>query len=256
MRIVTWNVNSLKVRIGQVEQLITDFGPEIICLQETKLEDKNFPVENFTNLGYKAYFFGQKTYNGVAILSKDDIVDVQFGIAGYEDSQARVISGTTQNGVRLINVYVPNGQSVDSDKYLYKLEWLKHLTQYVKDQMQIFDHLVMVGDFNIAPKNEDVYSVDKFEGQVLFTEEEKKLLGNILSLGLVDTLDSRLSASDRFTWWDYRMNSYVRGLGLRIDHIFVSRASVEGLQDARILTDFRELERPSDHAPVYIDLTV
>ena len=250
MRIVTWNVNSLKVRLLHLESLLKEHTPDFICLQETKTEDQNFLREEIEELGYSVVYHGQKTYNGVSILSREKMHDVQVGIPGLQDEQARVIAATSADGLRLINAYVPNGESTDSQKYQYKLKWLRAFVDFVLAEAAQCSELVVLGDFNIAPKDQDVYDAEAFRGKVLCSKQERDLYQELLNSGLCDSLDEFLDGSERFTWWDYRMNAFRRKLGLRIDHILMSDAVREQCISVEVLKSYRKMERPSDHAPV------
>ncbi|MDC1311003.1 exodeoxyribonuclease III [Burkholderiales bacterium] len=250
MRIVTWNVNSLKVRFPHLEVLLKEHTPDFVCLQETKTEDKNFLKEDIKNLGYSVVYHGQKTYNGVAILSREKMFDVQVGIPGLQDEQARVIAATSIDGLRVINAYVPNGDSIESQKYQYKLNWLRAFVDFVLAEVRQHNRIVVLGDFNIAPKDADVYDADAFRDKVLCTKQERDLYEELLEIGLCDSLDEFLDDLERFTWWDYRMNAFRRKLGLRIDHILMSVGLRDQCVSVEVLKSFRKMERPSDHAPV------
>jgi exodeoxyribonuclease-3 len=249
MKLASWNVNSLKVRLPQVLDWLAQYQPDALCLQETKLEDKNFPRAELEAAGYHVSFAGQKTYNGVAILSKTPQRDVSVGIPGFADEQKRVLAATI-DGVRVICVYVPNGQSVESDKYQYKLGWLKALTAWLKTELGQHRKLALLGDYNIAPDERDVHDPAVWEGQVLFSEPERAAFQDLLKLGLRDSFRLFDQPEKSFTWWDYRMNAFRRNLGLRIDHILLSDALAEHCAAASIDKETRKLERPSDHAPV------
>ena len=250
MRIITWNVNSLKVRFPHLEILLNEHTPDFLCLQETKTEDKNFLREDIENLGYSVVYHGQKTYNGVAILSREKMLDVHIGIPDFRDDQARVIAATSADGLRVINAYVPNGDSIASEKYQYKINWLRAFVGFVRSESLQHNKLIVLGDFNIAPKDQDVYDAEAFRDKVLCTKQERELYRELLSLGLYDGLDEFLDGPERFTWWDYRMNAFRRKLGLRIDHILMSNAVHEQCGAVEVLKSFRKMERPSDHAPV------
>ncbi len=253
MRIATWNVNSLKVRLGQLLDWIQLGAPEVICLQETKLDDPKFPVDEIEAVGYKVAFSGQKTYNGVAICSRTPCSDMVRGIPGYADEQKRIIAATVGT-MRVVDAYVPNGQSVDSDKYRYKLEWLSAFTQWLDGELAQYPELAVVGDFNIAPEPADVHDPKAWEGQVLFSEPEREAFRRLIDLGFVDSFRLFDQPEKSFTWWDYRLNAYKRGMGLRIDHILLSPSLAERCREVSIVKDMRALERPSDHAPVVADI--
>lgn len=253
MKIATWNVNSLKVRLPQVLDWLATNQPDALCLQELKLEDKNFPLAEIEAAGYHACFSGQKTYNGVAILSREVAQDVSAGIPGYADEQKRVLAATL-NGVRVVCVYIPNGQSVDSDKYQYKLQWLAALTAWLREELVRHPRLALLGDYNIAPEDRDVYDPKAWEGQVLCSGAEREAFGGLLQLGMSDCFRLFDQEEQSFTWWDYRLQAFRRKMGLRIDHILLSAALVPGCASCVVDTAPRKLERPSDHAPVIAEI--
>jgi exodeoxyribonuclease-3 len=255
MRLATWNVNSLKVRLPQVLDWIGLYQPDVLCLQETKLEDANFPAEEIAAAGYRAAFAGQKTYNGVAILSKSLGTDIASAIPGFPDQQKRVLAATV-DGVRVICVYVPNGQSVDSDKYRYKMQWLDAFAGWLKTELAKHPKLAVLGDFNIAPAPEDVYDPQAWEGRVLFSPPERDALNRLFQAGLKDAFRLFDQLPQSYSWWDYRMNSFRRNMGLRIDHILLSDGLSGVCASCAIDTPTRALERPSDHAPVIADLSI
>ena len=255
MRLATWNVNSLKVRLPQVIDWLQAQQPDVLCLQETKLEDVNFPGRDIRAAGYHAIFSGQKTYNGVAILSKAPAADAVTAIPGYNDPQKRVLAATI-DGVRVFCLYVPNGQSVDSDKYRYKLDWLTAVTAWLKHELAANPKLAAAGDFNIAPDERDVHDPKAWEGQVLFSLPERQAFQDLLALGLKDSFRLFEQPAQAFTWWDYRMNAFKRRMGLRIDHILVSNELAPVCRSCVIDSEPRKAERPSDHAPVTIELAM
>jgi exodeoxyribonuclease III len=251
MKLATWNVNSLKVRLPHLLEWLEANPVDVVCLQETKTEDKNFPLAELQQAGYQVAFSGQKTYNGVAILSRQPISDVQCGIPGFEDEQKRVLAATV-NGVRVVCVYIPNGQEVGSDKYQYKLKWLAALTAWLKDEQAKYPKLALLGDFNIAPEDRDVYDPVAWQGNVLVSEAERAAFQSLLQLGLRDAFRLFEQAEKSYSWWDYRMMAFRRNTGLRIDHILVSPA----LQCSSCTIDKapRKLERPSDHTLVIAEV--
>ncbi|NIO41049.1 MAG: exodeoxyribonuclease III [Burkholderiales bacterium] len=253
MKLATWNVNSLKVRLEQLLDWIGSGAPEVICLQETKLDDPKFPVEDIQDAGYQVVFSGQKTYNGVAIASRVAGADIVRGIPGFADEQKRVIAATIGT-LRVINVYVPNGQSVNSDKYRYKLDWLSALSGWLGQQLKQYAEVAVLGDFNIAPEPRDVHDPKAWEGQVLFSQPERAAFKAMIDLGLVDSFRLFDQPEKAFTWWDYRLNAFPRGMGLRIDHILLSSALAQRCRGVSIIKDMRALDRPSDHAPVVADI--
>ncbi len=253
MKIATWNVNSLKVRLPHVLDWLAQNQPDVLCLQETKQEDKNFPLAELNAAGYQISFSGQKTYNGVAILSRAAQQDVQVGIPGFADEQKRVLAATV-DGVRIVDVYIPNGQSVDSDKYQYKLAWLKALTAWLETEIKTHPKLALLGDYNIAPEDRDVHDPQAWAGQVLCSEPERAAFQGLVQLGLQDSFRLFEQAEKSFSWWDYRMNAFRRNMGMRIDHILVSAALAPTCKAAHIDKVPRKAERPSDHVPVVLEL--
>lgn len=254
MKIATWNVNSLKVRLPHLLDWLAANPVDAIGLQETKLQDANFPFDALKEAGWNAVHNGQKTYNGVALLSRHALEEVSRDMTGFEDEQKRVIAATI-NGVRVVNVYVVNGQSVGSEKYEYKLRWLKALHEVLRDELTRHPQLAVVGDFNIAPAPEDTHDPAVWEGQILCSDLEREHYRNLLALGLSDCLAQCAPAEGRFTWWDYRQAGFRRNLGLRIDHILASAPLAQKLQRCVIDTVPRKLERPSDHAPVITEFS-
>ena len=247
MKIATWNVNSLRVRLPHVLIWLRDVNPDVLALQETKLPDTDFPFEAFREVGYSAVAVGQKTYNGVAILSRQNVTDIIMDIPHLEDPQRRVV-GLTIDHTRVLNLYVPNGEKVTSEKYQYKLNWLEKLDNFLKSELIKYPKLIVLGDFNIAPYDIDVHDPKFWEGQVLFSQPERKALQTILQHGLHDRFRQLNPKEKSFTWWDYRLNAFRRNMGLRIDHIFASTS----LQCTQCYIDKvpRAWDRPSDHAPV------
>jgi exodeoxyribonuclease-3 len=253
MKLVSWNVNSLKVRLPQLLDFLATRQPDVVCLQETKLEDANFPRAELEAAGYQLAYAGQKTYNGVAILSKTPLADVRIGIPDLEDEQKRVIAATVGD-VRAICVYIPNGQSVDSDKYQYKLNWLGALSAWLHEELKAHPKLALLGDYNIAPEDRDVHDPVLWKDQVLCSEPEREAFRKLLGLGLKDSFRLFEQPERSYSWWDYRMLGFRRNHGLRIDHILLSEALAGACSEAGIDRDMRKLERPSDHAPVIATL--
>lgn len=253
MKLATWNVNSLKVRLPHVLDWITAEQPDILCLQETKLQDDNFPFEAIQGAGYTARACGQKTYNGVAILSRSTATDPISAVPGYSDEQKRVLA-LTVGDLRVICLYVPNGESVNSDKYRYKLSWLDAVTGWLTSELAAYPKLAVLGDYNIAPAAEDVHDPKLWDGQVLFSEPEREAFRRLLGLGLKDGFRLFPQPDKSYTWWDYRMNAFKRNMGLRIDHILLSQDLAEGCRSCTIAKSVRAWERPSDHAPVVAEL--
>ena len=253
MKIAAWNVNSLKVRMPHVLQWLEARQPDVLCLQEIKCEDEKFPRAELESAGYHLAYCGQKTYNGVAILSRLPLTDVEPGIANFEDEQKRVISATVA-GIRIVCVYIPNGQAVGSEKYEYKLRWLKALNAGLKAELERHPRIAVLGDYNIAPEDRDVHDPKLWEGQIHVSEAERDAFRTLLSLGFKDSFRLFAQEEKAYTWWDYRMNGFKRNLGLRIDHILLSEALAAICRGSHIDVDPRRLERPSDHAPVWAEL--
>lgn len=249
MKLATWNVNSLRVRLPHVLDWLAANQPDALCLQETKQEDKDFPAEALRAAGYASLYSGQKTYNGVAILGKSAGTQLLAGIPGFADEQKRVLAATL-DGVRVVCVYVPNGQSPDSDKYRYKLQWLQALTAWLRAELQQYPRLALLGDYNIAPQDRDVHDPKAWEGQVLVSPPERQAFAGLLELGLSDAFRLFEQPERSFSWWDYRMMAFRRNLGLRIDHILLSAPLAKECRSCFIDKAPRTLERPSDHAPV------
>lgn len=253
MKIATWNVNSLKVRLPHVLDWLAAQRPDILCLQETKLEDKAFPFADIEAAGYRAIHHGQKTYNGVAILARSEMRDVVRNIPDFEDAQARVIAATVDD-LRIVCAYIPNGQTVGSDKYEYKLKWLRALKAWLKEELDRHPRLALLGDYNIAPEDRDVHDPKAWQGQVLCSEPERDAFRALTELGLKDAFRLFEQPEKVFSWWDYRMLALQKNMGLRIDHILLSPALTAGCTACGVDKAPRKLERPSDHAPVIAEL--
>jgi exodeoxyribonuclease-3 len=253
MKLSTWNVNSLKVRLPHLLEWLAANPVEVMCLQETKQQDVDFPQAALQAAGYYSVFSGQKTYNGVAILSRDPISEVQYGIPNFEDEQKRVIAATI-NGVRVVCIYIPNGQEVGSDKYQYKLKWLAALHEWLRKELKKYPALALLGDYNIAPEDCDLYDPVGWAGNILVSEPERDAFRGLLQLGLRDAFRLFEQAEKSYSWWDYRMMAFRRNMGLRIDHILISNV----LQCSSCVIDKapRKLERPSDHTPVVAEVRV
>ncbi len=254
MKIATWNVNSLKVRLPHLLDWLAANAPDVVCLQETKTEDANFPAAAIEAAGYRAAFAGQKTYNGVAILARAPLAAVTAGIPGFEDEQKRVVTATA-GGVRVVCAYVPNGQAVGSEKYEYKLKWLRAFRDWLRAELAAHPDLVVLGDYNVAPEDRDVHDPRAWAGQVLCSEPERAAFRAVLELGLKDSFRLFEQPDRSYTWWDYRMNGFKRGLGLRIDHILAGEALAAKCSACTIDLAPRRLERPSDHAPVVAEFS-
>ena len=249
MKLATWNVNSLNVRLAQVLAWLETHRPDVLALQETKVQDPQFPVEAFSALGYTAVFAGQKAYNGVALVSRAPALDVQTGVPGSDDEQRRVIAATI-DGVRVVCLYVPNGQTVGSEKYQYKLRWLDATRAWLHEELARHPRLAVVGDLNIAPEDRDVHSPQRWAGQVLVSEAERAAFASLLQLGLHDAFRLFEQPAGAFSWWNYGQRAFRYNWGLRIDHVLVSSALAEDCCACWIDRTPRSHERPSDHAPV------
>lgn len=249
MKIASWNVNSLRVRLPQVLEWLEDNPVEALALQETKMVDEEFPVEKIQQAGYQVQYSGQKTYNGVAILSKQECSDVVKDIKALDDPQRRILA-VTLDDVRILNLYVVNGKEVGSDKYLYKLDFLKKITAFIKEDLKKYPKYVVLGDFNIAPEDVDVHNPEIWKGKILCSDKEREALEAIMNLGFVDTFRLFDQEKNTFSWWDYRSAGFRRNLGLRIDLILAS-AALEGNCSFSVVDKApRSNERPSDHAPI------
>ena len=255
MKIASWNVNSLNIRLPHLQQWLSDFAPDVVGLQETKLEDHRFPDDALAAAGYRSVFHGQKTYNGVALLARGRALDeVQIAIPGVEDPQARAIAATVGD-VRIINLYVVNGQDIGTDKYAYKLRWLEAVRGWVAEELTRHPKLVVMGDFNIAPDDRDVHDPAVWNNDhILTSTAERGALRDLLDLGLHDGFRLHNDEGGVFSWWDYRQAAFRRNLGLRIDLTLVSDALKGATRDAGIDRTPRTWERASDHAPAFVQL--
>jgi exodeoxyribonuclease-3 len=253
MKLATWNVNSLKVRLPHVLQWLSENPVDVLCLQETKLTDDKFPAAELEAAGYQSAWTGQKTYNGVAILSRHPIADVVKNNPRFEDEQQRLITATIK-GVRVVCAYFPNGQSLDSDKYQYKLRWLEALHDWLANEMKSHEKLALLGDYNIAPEDRDVHDPAAWQGQVLVSEPERAVFRRLQDLGLKDAFRLFEQPEKLYSWWDYRMMAFRRNMGLRIDHILLSPALASQCTECVIDKVPRKWEQPSDHTPVVATL--
>jgi exodeoxyribonuclease-3 len=252
-RLATWNVNSLKVRLPHLLSWLESARPDAVCLQETKTEDASFPLAAIEAAGYRAVYRGQKAYNGVAILARTEPEDVQHGIPDFADDPRRVIAATV-SGIRVLCLYAPNGQEPGSEKYAYKLRWYEALVSWLRDELPRRPRLAVLGDLNIAPEPRDVHDPKRWEGKIHFSEPERAAFGRVIGLGLADAFRLFPQPEKVFSWWDYRLNAFQRGWGLRIDHILLAPALAAQCTACTIDVAPRKLERPSDHAPVIADL--
>ena len=264
MLIATWNVNSIRTRLSQIIDWINQVNPDILCLQETKVIDDSFPIEPFENLGYFVDVYGQKSYNGVAIISKIKAKNVKKGFHDFKDSdqnikffldQKRLISADF-SGIKIINVYVPNGSSLDSEKFEYKINWLTCLASFLDEQEKKGELICLMGDFNIAPSDLDIHDSKKYKGGIMASEIERNALKNVLKGRLIDSFRIFEKNTGHWSWWDYRNNAYELNKGWRIDHIYISKELAPKLKSCVIDSSPRGNLRPSDHAPVMIDLNL
>lgn len=253
MKLATWNVNSLSVRLPQVLDWLATNPVDVLALQELKLTDDKFPHQAFKDAGYESVCFGQKTYNGVALISKTNATDLIKNIPGFDDEMARVITGTV-DGIRVVGAYFPNGQEPGSEKFEYKMEWLKGLRSWLKTELVKHPNLVLMGDFNITTDDADVWDPIALEGTIHCTDEERYELAALKALGLVDAYRLFPQAAKSFSWWDYRNAGFRRNQGLRIDYVLVSKALSNQTKACIIDKTPRKNERPSDHAPVIVEI--
>ena len=256
MILAAWNVNSLNVRLPRLTAWLAATKPDVVCLQETKLEDPRFPVDEVAAAGYAAAYAGQKTYNGVAILTRTglDATDFAIGIPGFADEQKRVLAATIA-GIRVVCVYVPNGQSLESDKYQYKLKWYAALAGMVRDELTRHTEVAVLGDFNVAPEDRDVHDPALWEGQVLVSAPERAAFRRLLDAGFVDSFRLFEQPEKTFSWWDYRQLAFPKNRGLRIDHVLLSAPLANRCTASRIDRNARKGDKPSDHAPVLVELS-
>jgi exodeoxyribonuclease-3 len=250
MKIATWNVNSIIARLPQALRWLEAATPDVLCMQETKCVDEKFPFDEFSRLGYHSESFGQAAYNGVAILSRVKVENVHRGLPDDEEgAQSRVIAATI-GGIRIVDVYIPNGQAVGSDKYHFKLDWLRRLRGFFDTQYQAHDRVLLCGDFNVAPEDRDVHDPIMWRGRILFSEPEKEALLRVKDWGFVDAFRMHNSEEKQFSWWDYRAGAFRRNMGLRIDHVWITEPLVKESVSVVIDREPRRWEKPSDHAPV------
>lgn len=250
LKIATWNVNSVLARLPQAVRWLEAASPDVLCMQETKCVDERFPAEEFARLGYLSESFGQAAYNGVAILSRVKCERVSRGLPDDEPgAQSRVLAATI-GGIRIVNVYVPNGQAVGADKYYFKLEWLSRLRAFLDSGYQPNESVLLCGDFNVATEDRDVHNPELWRGRILFSEPEKEAVGRVKQWGFVDAFRMHNQEANQYSWWDYRAGAFRRNLGLRIDHVWVSEPLATQSASVVIDKEPRRWEKPSDHAPV------
>ena len=252
--VATWNVNSIKVRSTSVLNWLENNSVDVLALQETKSLDENFPYEDFENAGYNVLHFGEKQYNGVALITRQEFSDARIGLTREEGEQCRLVACTV-SGVRCISVYVPNGESLESDKFEYKMNWLDKLIDFLKQELETHKKLVIMGDFNIAPSDLDVYDAEVWQDKILVSDPERQAFQDILDLGLVDVFRKINPELSQYSWWNYRTFAYRRNRGLRIDHILATQDLVGQLTDCKIDEEPRKEERPSDHTVVLASFT-
>jgi exodeoxyribonuclease III len=255
MKIASWNVNSLKVRLPHLQQWLAESQPDIVALQETKLEDPKFPVDEIAAMGYRCVFAGQKTYNGVAVLARGEITDVVTDMPGMDDPQRRILAATVGD-LRIVNLYVVNGKAVGDEKYAYKLDWLSRMRDFLAGELSRHPKLVVLGDFNIAPDDRDVHDPVAWGGDILCSPPERAALAAIQALGLHDSFRMFHADGGLFSWWDYRQAAFRRNMGLRIDLVLISDALQSLATAAAIERTPRTWERPSDHTPVVVELSI
>lgn len=254
-KLASWNVNSLKVRLEQVLAWINTSSVDVLALQETKTTDDAFPYQAFADLGLHVTFSGQKTYNGVALISRTPLENVLTDLPHFVDPQRRILVATV-NTIRIVNLYVPNGAAVDSEKYNYKLHWLQHVIHFLEQELKKHPNLVVMGDFNIAPEDRDVYDPQAFDGDILVSKDERDAFQRILSLGLTDGFRHLHPEVTAYSWWDYRGGNFRQNKGARIDHILLSDPLLVHGQESEIDRAPRRQERPSDHAPIWVTVDI
>ncbi len=250
MKLATWNVNSIRVRLPRLLAWLERHSPDVLCLQETKVVDQDFPLKEIKEAGYHALYTGQKTYNGVALLSRSQPREIARALPGDGSEAEKRLIAAEVDGVTILGVYVPNGAEVGSSKYAFKLEWYSRLHYYLKDAFSPNQSIIVCGDFNVAPEDKDVWDPVSWQGQTLCTEPERQAFAKLLDWGLKDALRLKTPDEHIYTWWDYRGGAFHRGWGLRIDHILVSQPLAERLMNVIVDRDERKGEKPSDHAPV------
>lgn len=250
MIIATWNVNSISVRLPQLIDWIRQNQPDVLCLQETKIVDEKFPVASFDEIGYNVAFAGEKTYNGVAIVAKAPLEDVRRGLTREVGPGSKRLISARVGPVHVLNVYIPNGQEVGSQKYLYKMDWLGSLQEHIAGNFQPDEPMIMCGDFNIAPEDRDVFDADKMAGTIMMSEPEREKLAAIKGWGFQDVFRKHVNEDKVYSWWDYRMNAFKRNMGWRIDHLWATPELAKCSSEALVDKEARKHERPSDHAPV------
>jgi exodeoxyribonuclease-3 len=253
MKIATWNVNSIRVRLPQLQQWLSENAIDILAIQETKTTDDKFPKAEIEAAGYQVIFSGQKSYNGVAILAKQNFQNILTDISQLQDPQRRILAAIVGD-YRIINLYVPNGENVFSQKYSYKLDWLTKVGNFLKDQLQQYPKTVVLGDFNIAPTDQDVYDPVLWQDRVLCSQPERQAFQQLIDIGFNDSFRLVNQQSNEYSWWDYRAAAFRRNQGLRIDHILISNDLAPSCRECLIDKNPRKHQQPSDHAPVLVNL--
>ena len=257
MKIVSWNVNSVRARIENIKHYIKDSAPDILMLQEIKTQDENFPNDEFKNLGYTSYVFGQKSYNGVAIISKHELDNTNYSFIKDDLNQSRIITAELKlkkKKIQLINIYVPNGNPVDTEKYEYKKSWLKKFVSNVKKKIQKNSNILIAGDFNIIPEEIDVYDFKRYENDALGRLEIRKKYRELINLGFKDVYRLKNKTKQEYTFWDYFAGSWQKNYGMRIDHFLISNSLVENIKSININKKPRSKEKPSDHTPIELEI--
>ena len=256
MKIATWNVNSINIRLEQMLAWLAETGTDVLCLQETKCVDEGFPSAHINDAGYQVAFSGQKSYNGVAILSKNDIKDVQKGFPEDDGESPKRLIAATVNGIRIVNTYIPNGTELWTDKFTFKLDWLQRLRRYFDESCDLNNDVLLCGDFNVAPEELDVWSVPVFQGKLHFSMSERAAIHHVKQWGFVDVFRKINPGLQEFSWWDFRSGAWQRNRGLRIDHIWTSASLADKCTGCWIDKQPRFGERPSDHTPVVAEFNI
>ncbi len=256
MKIATWNVNSINARMEHLLAWLKRASPDVVCLQETKCIDENFPLEPIESAGYEAAFMGQKSYNGVAILSRHKISEVQKNFPGDQDDAPKRFLAATIKGIRVVNTYIPNGTELWTDKFTFKLDWLQRLRKFFDSECDTKSDVLLCGDFNVAPDERDVWDPKLWEGKLHFTKPERAALDHVKKWGFVDVFRKLHGDEKLYSWWDYRQGAFPKNHGLRIDHIWTSAPLAEKCKECEIDISTRKLEKPSDHAPVIAEFKI
>jgi len=257
MIISSWNVNSVRARIENIKNYLKKYKPDILMMQEIKTENINFPYDDFSNLNYESHVFGQKSYNGVAIISKNKLKNIRFDLIKDKLNQSRIISADAifkNKNIQLINIYIPNGNPIDTEKYQYKKKWLDDLIKQLKSSIKKNPNIILGGDFNIIPSSEDVYNAKSFENDALFRLEIRKKLREMINLGFNDVYRHFNKTKEDYTFWDYMRGAWQKNNGMRIDHFLVSNSIIDKIKSVNINKDPRGRKKPSDHTPIEIKL--